>query len=112
MIQLFGNGSGTKPQHELQLSLLLLLLLFRHSAKSLTAQEKRRASSPFKVTRLHPPHADEVRLHMRGNGGHCWCLSSSLSLSVGFSMQDEAMELARFVPQGAQYHADVIGLLP
>ncbi len=41
------------------------------------------------------------------------CLSSSLSLSVGFSIQDEAMDVARSAPQGAHYyHADVIYLLP
>ncbi len=41
-----------------------------------------------------------------------WCLSSSQSLSVGFSVQDEAMDVARSAPQGAQCHADVINLLP
>ncbi len=41
-----------------------------------------------------------------------WCLSSSLSLSVGFSIQDEPMDVARSAPQGAHYHADVIYLLP
>ncbi len=46
------------------------------------------------------------------NGGHRWCLSSSLSLSEGFSIQDEAMDVARSAPQGAHYHADVIYLLP
>ncbi len=48
-----------------------------------------------------------------GNGGHGWCLSSSLSLSVGFFIQDEAMDVARSAPQGAHYyHADAIYLLP
>ncbi len=46
-----------------------------------------------------------------GNGGHSWCLSSSLSLLVGFSLQDEAMDVARSAPQGAQYHVDVIYML-
>ncbi len=43
-----------------------------------------------------------------GNGGHTWRLSISLSLSVGFTIQD----VARSAPQGAHfYHADVIYLL-
>ncbi len=41
---------------------------------------------------------------------HSWCLSSSLSLSVDFSIQDEAMDVARSAPQGAHYHVDVIYL--
>ncbi len=40
------------------------------------------------------------------------CLSSSLTLSVGFSIQDEAMDVARSAPQGTHYHADVIYMLP
>ncbi len=32
--------------------------------------------------------------------------------AVGFSIQDEAMRVARSAPQGAHYHADVIHLLP
>ncbi len=48
-----------------------------------------------------------------GNGGHSWRLSScSLSLPVGFSFQDEAMDVARSAPQWTHYHADVIYLLP
>ncbi len=43
----------------------LLLLLFRHSAKSLNAQEHRLAISPLMVTRFHLPHAIVVRLHVR-----------------------------------------------
>ncbi len=35
-----------------------------------------------------------------GNGEHGWCLSSSLFLSVGFSIQDEAMDVALSAPQG------------
>ncbi len=46
-----------------------------------------------------------------GNGGHSWCSSSSLFLSVGFSIQDEAVDVARSAPQGAHYHADAIYLL-
>ncbi len=37
-----------------------------------------------------------------GNGGHSWCLSSSLSLSVG-----EAMDVAWSAPQGTHYQVDV-----
>ncbi len=40
-----------------------------------------------------------------GNGGHRWCLSSSLCF------KDEAMDVARSAPQGAHYHADVINFL-
>ncbi len=32
--------------------------------------------------------------------------------SVGFSIQDEAMDVARSAPQGAHHHVDVIYLLP
>ncbi len=46
-----------------------------------------------------------------GKGGHSWCLSSSLSLSVEFSIKDEAMDAAWSAPQGFHYHADVIHLL-
>ncbi len=35
-------------------------------------------------------------------------LSSSPSLSVEFSIQDEAMDVAWFAPQGAHRHADRI----
>ncbi len=41
-----------------------LLLLFRHSAKSLNAQDERLATSLYMVTRLHLPHAIVVRLHV------------------------------------------------
>ncbi len=73
------------------------------------------------VTRLHLPHAFMVRLHVRKSNVAIliqetavkrWCLSSSLSLSVGFSIQDEVVDVARSAPQGAHYHADVIYLLP
>ncbi len=47
-----------------------------------------------------------------GNGGHSWCLSSSISLSVGFSVQGEAMDVARSAQQRAHYHAGVVYLLP
>ncbi len=42
-----------------------------------------------------------------GNSGHSWCSRSSPSSSVGFSIQDEAMEVAWSTPQGAHYHVDV-----
>ncbi len=42
-----------------------------------------------------------------GSDGRCWYLSSSLSLSVGLSIQDEAMDVTWSTPQGAPYHADV-----
>ncbi len=88
----------------------LSLLLFRHSVNSLNAQEERLATSPGLVTRLHLPQ--RCYPHTR-NGGHSWCSSSSLSLSEGFSIQDEAVDVARSAPQGAHYyHADVIYLLP
>ncbi len=73
------------------------------------------------VTRLHLPHAIIVRLHVRKSNVVIliqetavkrWCLSSSLSLSVGFSIQDEAVDVVRSVPQGAHYHAGVIYFLP
>ncbi len=44
--------------------------------------------------------------------GHSWYLSCRLSLSVGFSIQDIAMDVAQSTPQGAHYHANVIYLLP
>ncbi len=45
--------------------------------------------------------AQNVRCYSHtGNGGHSWCLSGNLSLSVGLSIKDEA----RSVLQGAHYH--------
>ncbi len=41
-----------------------------------------------------------------------WCLSSSQSWSVEWSILDESVDVARSAPQGAHYHADVIYLLP
>ncbi len=41
----------------------IVVLLFKHSAKSLNAQEECLATSPLLVTRLHLPHAIVVRLH-------------------------------------------------
>ncbi len=73
------------------------------------------------MTRLHPPHAIEVKLHVREinvaflapeTADIVGVLSSSISLSVEFSIQDEAMDVSRPAPQVAHYHADVIYLLP
>ncbi len=46
------------------------------------------------------------------NGRHIWCLNNSISLLVRFSIKDEAMDVARFAPHWAHYHADVSYLLP
>ncbi len=66
-----------------------MLLLFRPRAKSLNAQEERQATSSQLVTRLHLPH----------------------TIVAGFSIQDEAMDVAQSAPQGANYRADVIHCL-
>ncbi len=39
-------------------------------------------------------------------------LGSSLSLSLGFFIQDEAMDVAQSATRGAHYQTDVIYLLP
>ncbi len=97
----------------------LLLLFFRHSAKSLNAQEEHVATSPQLVTRLHLPHAIVVRLRSRKSNVVILTPESAgtidvcaVALSVGFSIQDEVMDVARSAPQGAHYHVDVIYLLP
>ncbi len=82
-----------------------------HSVKSSIAHEE------CMTTRLHLPHAIVMRLDVHFINIaiptlETMCLSNSLSLPVGFSIQDEAMDVARFAPQGAHYHADVIYLLP
>ncbi len=74
------------------------------------------------MTRLHLPHAIVVRLHVCKISVVTITLqtadtvgvffSSNLSLSVGFSTQVEAMDVARFAPQGAHNNAGVIYLLP
>ncbi len=46
-----------------------------------------------------------------GKGGHRWQLSRSPPLPVGFSIQDEAMDVAWSALQGGYCHADVIYLL-
>ncbi len=72
------------------------------------------------MTRLHLPHSIVVRLHVRKSNVviltaetavTVGALSSSLSLSVGFSIQDEAMDVVRSAPPWAHYHADIIDLL-
>ncbi len=54
------------------------------------------------MARLHLPHAIVVSI-----GGHYWGLSSSLSLSVEFSILDESVDAARSALQVAHYHVDV-----
>ncbi len=83
------------PIYTKMLSLLLLLWLFRHSAKSSIAQEER-ARDGSEVSRAV---SRRCYLHT-GNVGHSWCLGSSLSLSIGYSIQDEAMNVDRSAPQG------------
>ncbi len=70
---------------------------------------------------LHLPHAIVVKLNVceinvviltSETAAQQMRLSSSLSFSVGFFIQDEAMDVARSAPLGAHYHADVIYLLP
>ncbi len=68
---------------------------------------------------LHLTHAIVVRSHLQeidaviltpetvGTVG-TW----AVALSVGFSIQNEATDVARSAPQGTHYHADVIFLFP
>ncbi len=69
------------------------------------------------MTKLRLPHAIVVRSHVRKGGvviltpETAVIVSSSQSLSVGLSIQDEAMDVTRSVPQGAHYHEDVIYVL-
>ncbi len=58
------------------------------------AQEERPATCTKSVTlnRCCYPHT--------GNGGHRWCLRSSLSVLEGLSIQDEAMGVAWSEPRG------------
>ncbi len=94
----------------------LLLLLSRHSAKSENAQDYHLDTDkapPATRDSSEVARSKKQRCYPHtGNSGRRWCLSSSLSLSVGFSIQDEAMDVARSTPQGAHYHANVIYLLP
>ncbi len=64
--------------------------------------------SALSVAKLHLPHGyyiDVVILSLE-TASTVWCLS------VGFSFQDEAMDVARSAPQGAHNYADVIYLFP
>ncbi len=88
---------------------------FRYSTKSSFASRKVSGKAPSAVS-----ESNEIArtLHRRcnphaGNGGLRLYLSNSLSLSVGLSTQDKAINFARSVSQGAHYyHEDVIFLLP
>ncbi len=42
-----------------------------------------------------------------GNGGPDWCSSSNPFLSVGFSIQEEAIDITQYAPQKAHYHTGV-----
>ncbi len=64
------------------------------------------------MTSLHLLHTIVAKLHdlailIPENGGQSWYLSSSLFLSVGFSIQDKATDAAR-----SYFHEDVIYLFP
>ncbi len=86
---------------------LLFLVLFGCSAKSSNSQEDKAPSAARDNSEV--AHALNRRCYPHtGNGGHSWCLSSSLSLSVGFSIQDETMDAARSAPGEAHYLTDVI----
>ncbi len=89
----------------------MLLLLFRHSAKSLNAQDERLATSSS------PSAARGISEATRISNQPCypqtgWCMSRSPSLLVGVCIQDKATDVTRSAPQGAHYHADVVYLLP
>ncbi len=84
-----------------------LLLLFRHRVKSSIDQEECLATSSIIGDEV--PHAPRDSsegaraLKQRcyphtGNGGHHRRLSSSLSLPIGFSFQDEAIDVDRSAP--------------
>ncbi len=77
-----------------------LELLFRHSATNSIAQQE------YLATFCYRCYLYTV------NGGCSSRPSSSLSLSVGFSIQDEAIDGSRSAPQRTCYHAGVIDLLP
>ncbi len=73
-------------------------------------RELRLATSLQSVTRLHLPHAIEVRLHV--------CKIKVVSILNGGAVAypcrlDETMDVAWSAPHGAHYyHTDVIYLLP
>ncbi len=69
------------------------------------------------VTRLQQPHAIVVRLHIRKSNVVILTPETagtvvSLSVSLGFYVQDEAMDIARSASKGAHYHQGAIYLLP
>ncbi len=63
-------------------SFLLLLLLFRHSAKSLNAQDKHLVTLEKLVTRLHLPHAIVERLHVRKSNVVVPTLETAVTVGV------------------------------
>ncbi len=69
------------------------------------------------MTRLHLPQALKVRMHAYQidvviltpeTVDAVGVLSNNIPLSVGFPIQDEAIDVARSASQGAHYHTDVI----
>ncbi len=101
---------GLSPVHLSQGVVLLLLLT---SSIALKLNCSRRAPCYFTLTGdKAPPAALDSSEVMRAFNRLCYlhterCLSSSQSISVGFSTQDEAMDVARSASLGAYYHADV-----
>ncbi len=88
----------------------MLLLLFKYGAN-------RSGTAPGYFTLIGEEAPPTVRDTSEGvrtfnqrccpdseNGAFSWCLSSSLFLSVGFSIQDEAMDVVRSAPlPGGRY---------
>ncbi len=54
----------------------------------------------------------EMRLHAHKINVVILGLSNSISWSVGFSILDEAIDVARTAPQGVHYHTDDTYVLP
>ncbi len=88
---------------------MLLSVLLRFSAKILIADFFH--LSQARVVRLHVPKTDAV-IHMPKAAVLNWRLGSSPCLSVGFSLHNEAMGVARSEPQEDHYYADVVHVLP
>ncbi len=61
---------------------------------------------------LNLPRVLEVRLHAHKINVVILGLRSSPSLTVGFSILDEAIDVARTAPQGVHYHTDDTYVLP